>query len=85
MFDRDLLFFETSPEWKKTYAQMTRLNTEYWSEFHKTIREVEGPNRPLVRVAKDNGVGGNYEKGKIGARNAYRGMRLILTGIYSII
>lgn len=65
VFDPDLLFFETSPEWKRTYSLMTRLNTKYWSEFHKTLREVEGPNRPLVRVAKDNDVGGNYERGEI--------------------
>ena len=84
-FDPDLLFLETSPEWKKTYAQMTRLTTEYWSEFHKTIREIEGPNRPLVRVGKDNDMGGNYEKGKIRARDAHGAMSLILTGVCPMI
>jgi hypothetical protein len=81
VFDPDLLFLETSPEWKKIYAQMIRLNTEYWSEFHKTIREVEGPNRPLVRVAKSNDVGGNYEKSEVRAKDVYEATGLIMLTI----
>jgi hypothetical protein len=61
-FDPDLLYFDKTPEWARAYDAAAELVKEYWHEYHKTLNEVEGPNRPLVRLGKEPTVPGKQDR-----------------------